>query len=120
MAKTRKGLWTGVASGAATGAGVGSTFGPIGTAIGGVGGAILGGISGSQDDSETEAEQARIDEETRKRDMESQFSHLMALKGSRREDRSLGLNTLTALSSQRANAEANARRRAMRSALLAA
>lgn len=118
MGKSRKGLWTGLASGAMTGAATGSAVGGVGAVPGGVLGAITGGISGSMDDADTEYERAQLEDEKRRRDMESGFSHLMTLRNAKQEDRSQGMAGLGLLASQRESAEVNGRRRMLRVALL--
>jgi hypothetical protein len=117
---TRKGLWTGIASGAATGAATGSVVGGVGAIPGALLGAVAGGLSGSMDDTETDYERAMVEDERRRQAMESQFSHLMALRGEKQTDRTQGMNALQLLAAQRGNAEANARKRMLRNALLAA
>ena len=120
MGKSRKGLWTGLASGAATGAAAGSAAGGVGALPGGILGAIAGGISGSMDDTDTDYERAQVEEEKRRQEKESGFSHLMTLRGAEQIDRSQGLNALSLLGSQRAAAAVNGRRRALRQSIFAA
>ena len=110
---SKRGLLTGIFSGAATGAATGSTVGGIGAIPGAVIGGIVGGISGNSDDTANAEEQARIDEENRKKEQEQGFSHLLDLRNLRNQDRTAGMNTLQLLAADRATAEQNARRHAL-------
>jgi hypothetical protein len=111
--------WTGAGSGALQGAGTGfAVGGPLGAIAGGLYGGILGGVAGNEEDELTEYERAQLEEEKRKREMESGFSHLMALRGAKQGDRSQVMNTLQFLASQRATAAQNSKRRLLRDTIL--
>jgi phage tail tape-measure protein len=115
---TKKGLLTGALSGAASGAAAGSVIPGWGTAVGAGVGALAAALSGSADDADTDYERNLLEEEKRRKEMESGFSHLMTLREAGQTDRSQSLSGLSFLASSRLNAETNARRRLLRNSIL--